>query len=238
MLYAQWPVEIKSAEDLMNIKNHLEKSYILTEDISLTGEWEPIGINGYSPFTGILDGNSHTINNLNIVNENFGYIGLIGYNEGTIRNLNLGVKIISDEENYDGKESIAINATEDIYIGGIVGYNSEEGIIKNCKIAVDINLQMNNDLEKDAFIGGVAGYNNGKVSHNKITCKIYSDISEEIDIYEGSLIGKNDVHGIIDFCNYTRLLDIDNLEANACGNDLGIYENNNGSNIQINWNEL
>ncbi|MBR6361266.1 MAG: hypothetical protein IKS04_05665, partial [Clostridia bacterium] len=72
--------EIYDIEDLYMIRNNLGGKYILMNDIDLTADlaeggnwnegmgWTPIGINstGCEPFTGIFDGNGHTLTGFRI----------------------------------------------------------------------------------------------------------------------------------------------------------------------------
>lgn len=75
--YARWveAKEISTEEDLKNIKNDLYGAYVLTEDITLTEPWEPIGqyFTNYEyynidwwtyAFRGTLDGQGHTISGM------------------------------------------------------------------------------------------------------------------------------------------------------------------------------
>ena len=67
--------------------NHSEDTIILTDDITLTREWEPIGKSN-KPFSGVFDGQNHTISNLCIRNYNQDRVGLFGCIDGaTIRNV-------------------------------------------------------------------------------------------------------------------------------------------------------
>src|SRR3712207_6630452 len=62
------PYQIENAEQLQAVNDFLTSHFILTEDIDLEGVvWNPIGT-----FTGVLDGNGHSINNLLIENGNSG----------------------------------------------------------------------------------------------------------------------------------------------------------------------
>lgn len=87
--YARWveAKEISTEEDLRNIKNDLYGAYVLTDDITLTESWEPIGqyFTNYEyynvdwwtyAFRGTLDGQGHTISGM-VINgadvENPGY---------------------------------------------------------------------------------------------------------------------------------------------------------------------
>ena len=84
----------------------------LTDDINLTEpNWTPIGSysdydsNGY---TGIFDGDGHTISNLNVNMQTTNNVGLFGYvNGGTVENLNLANVSVSGY----------------YYVGGVVGSN-------------------------------------------------------------------------------------------------------------------
>ncbi|MDE6086059.1 MAG: hypothetical protein K2G40_06630, partial [Muribaculaceae bacterium] len=56
---------IGSAADLAAIGKDLSGEYELTADITLEGEWLPIG-NTADPFTGTLDGKGYTIKGLSV----------------------------------------------------------------------------------------------------------------------------------------------------------------------------
>ena len=81
-------IGVYTAEDLDNIRNDLTGSYILMEDIDLSGyeSWKPIGTET-DPFIGALDGNGHVIRNMHIdfTGEEYKvsglryYLGLFGY---------------------------------------------------------------------------------------------------------------------------------------------------------------
>ena len=82
---------IYTAEDLYNIRNDLAGKYILMNDIDLSiyENWEPIGTKD-EPFTGLFDGNNHSIKNLKINSEHNTkgtyYFGLFGYLVSNVEN--------------------------------------------------------------------------------------------------------------------------------------------------------
>ena len=79
-------VQIWTEEDLRNIKNDLTKNYIIMQDIELTQEWTPLGVQYNNAFSGILEGNNKKIIGLSI-NTNNGYQGLFGFiKNGTVKN--------------------------------------------------------------------------------------------------------------------------------------------------------
>ena len=98
-LYARWvqEKEISDAQGLKDIAKDLYGAYKLTADITLTGEWEPIGayFANYEyyntewwtyAFRGTLNGNGHTVSGLNItsaeLNKNYSSEGSPWHDDG------------------------------------------------------------------------------------------------------------------------------------------------------------
>ena len=107
----------------------------LTGDITLTGEWTPIG-NYENRYTGTFDGNGHTITGLTVNQKERGNVGLIGYlgSGGKVQNLTL--------EN--------VNLNGNWYVGGVVGY-SNNGTVTACTASGSINGK--------EYVGGIVGGN-------------------------------------------------------------------------------
>ena len=107
----------------------------LTGDITLTGEWTPIG-NYENRYTGTFDGNDHTITGLTVNQKERGNVGLIGYlgSGGKVQNLTL--------EN--------VNLNGNLYVGGVVGY-SNNGTVTACTASGSINGK--------EYVGGIVGSN-------------------------------------------------------------------------------
>jgi len=117
------------------------KFFKLDNDLTINGEWTPIGTND-KPFRGTFDGNGHTIyGNLkfNNVAKN-GAVGLFGYagNNAVIKNLNNRATITSTSQ-YDGN-----------YTGAIVGRALNNLTMQNCS---------NYGVVKGgtSFVGGLIG---------------------------------------------------------------------------------
>ena len=103
-------VEIRTAEQFNNIRNNLDGSYRLMNNIDLNGmEWLPIGTN-YAPFTGMLDGNGFAVLNMEITAPMRDLVGLFGRNDGVIANLGL----------------VSANINGGFTVGGIAGTNRGE----------------------------------------------------------------------------------------------------------------
>ena len=141
------PFEVTTAEQLNEVRYHLDSHFIQKADIDLgaapynTGEgWTPIG-NSSTPFTGTFNGNGKTIKNLYINRKSASSIGLFGRIATTaqIKNVKLS----------------RVEVYGQTYVGAIVG-GVEGGTITNCcasgtVIAVNIGA------------GGLAGYSKGNI---------------------------------------------------------------------------
>ncbi|MCL2516953.1 MAG: MAC/perforin domain-containing protein, partial [Oscillospiraceae bacterium] len=78
-------IRITNQTELDAVRNNLSGTYILMNDITLSGNWEPIG-SATAPFTGTFIGNGYTVSNVSIVSGNT-TPGLFGINRGTIESL-------------------------------------------------------------------------------------------------------------------------------------------------------
>ncbi|MFZ2146341.1 MAG: GLUG motif-containing protein, partial [Sedimentisphaerales bacterium] len=152
------PYQIASADDLLLLGESPEdydKHFILTADIDLAPNLPGRKVfdraviapdvnetNEYfdgTPFTGVFDGNGHTISNLTI--EGGWYLGLFGYLGSGTEVRNLGV--------------VDVNITGVDNVGGLVGYNYG-GAVTRC--------YSTGAVSGDYFVGGLVGYNSGTVT--------------------------------------------------------------------------
>ena len=130
-------------------------------------EWTPIGntCNGsYSPYTGIFDGQNHTISGLYFNQENSYDVGLFGRNNGKIANAGIldsyfnGTSKVGGVcgNNYTGTITNCYN-TGSVSglgnLGGVNGYN-DGGTITNSYNAGSVS-------GTERYVGGVSGYNDG-----------------------------------------------------------------------------
>lgn len=214
---------IYNMNDLASISNNLGATYVLMNDIDCNGlSLTPIGSSETSAFIGIFDGRGYTISNFKPANAK--YLGIFGYNSGTIRNLNVDNVIIeiTSSANSDGS-----------YIGGIAGYNA--GKIESCKVVGNIsanigsriihaglitsynvgvienvvsigNLNVKGNYKTagdDLTSGGVCGTNNGIIKNAFVNITSYIK-NPHIYVYANSLTGlicgKNDSKGTIEYC--------------------------------------
>lgn len=158
-------IAIYTEEDLINIKNGLNKSYIIMKDISLTKEWIAIGDNT-NQFNGVLEGNYHKISGLNINKEGASNQGLFGYigGEGQVRNLSIEGTVKGGADtgmlvgyNHGIIENVKVSGevtSNNSYAGGLVGNSS--GTIEKCYSEVTVGATGGN-------VGGLVGYNVGTI---------------------------------------------------------------------------
>ena len=113
----------------------------IPSDESGTYNWTPIGSEN-TPYTGIFDGQGHTIYHLTI-NSTADYQGLVGSlgEGGVIQNLTMG-------------ETCSVTGGN--YVGGICGY-SENGTIANCTNSGAVT--------GSDYVGGICGANNGTLQN-------------------------------------------------------------------------
>lgn len=185
------PYKIDSEEKLQIVSDIPNAYYILENDIVLTEKFTPIcALEG--EFSGVFDGNGHTISNLTI-SDCYEYSGLFGKNSGTVKNLN----VIYSTNGANFKFSTDTN------FGGIAGYNN--GKIINCSVDLSTYIIDNTSLEYITRIGGIAGNNdyNGEIinckAEGQITVESQSDSDNRKQVYIGGISGINLYS--IDTCN-------------------------------------
>lgn len=209
----------------------------LTGDITLTGEWTPIG-NYDNRYTGTFDGNGHTITGLTINQKETSFLGLIGF-------LSSGGKV----QNLTMKN---VNLTGYWNVGGVVGYNNN-GIVTACTVSGSINGSENvgsvvgnnylgtvtacyntsSTVNGSYLVGGVVGQNNkgtvtacyntsgsvygkgtvGGVLGNNDNGTVTACYNASGSIYGESLVGGvlgNNYNGTLTACYWSGLPDNDN----------------------------
>ncbi|MCR5694017.1 MAG: bacterial Ig-like domain-containing protein [Clostridia bacterium] len=173
--------EIYTVEDLYAINFDMSANYILMNDIDLSEDtaegggwdylgngWNPIGSNnsyGSIEFSGIFDGNGHSIIGMQIRTVNKpaktsspSYFGLFAYVSGTVRNLNISGSIDYDNTNLPrGNDSIFSK------IGSIAGECS--GTLYNCSSSCCFSLKNIAWWSRKIYAGGIVGALTGTASN-------------------------------------------------------------------------
>ena len=127
------PYNISNERQLKQIGMFPEKSFILTSDIQISGNWKPI-----DRFSGTLNGSGYKITGAKISGngENVGLFSeIMG---GTVRNLTVSADISAKSN-----------------VGIIAGMNSG-GVIENCSVSGTVSASGN-------CAGGICGINSGNI---------------------------------------------------------------------------
>lgn len=183
--------------------------YKLTNDITIDKPLKNLN------FSGVLEGNNHTLYFKEVPNEN-----LIKTNTGTIQNLNIVYKNCEKEistslslfvEKNDGKinninitcENLNLtinkNSNTNTYINAIANINN--GTINNCDVLLNLNATGTGNGE--CYISGIAGLNNKTI--NDCTIKQNSSIVS-VDADVTGIVYSNEKNGVISNCkNYAVL---------------------------------
>ncbi len=192
------PYQIATAEDLMELHESpydYDKHFIMTDDIDLdpnlpgrkvfdraviapetSDPTDPLGPPVFDgrPFTGVFDGNGHTISHMTITGRS--YLALFGQLDHGAEVFDLGL------------EAVDVNGTG-YGIGGLVGSNghwdSGGGILTNCYSTGAVSGK--------GGVGGLAGYSKGSITTSTSTGSIIGDQ------LVGGLVGWNG--GTISVCS-------------------------------------
>ena len=189
-------------------------------------EWTPIATSA-SPYTGIFEGQNHTISGLYFNQEESYDIGLFGRNNGKIANAGIldsyfyGTSKVGGVcgNNYTGTITNCYN-TGSVSgfgtLGGVSGYNYT-GSITNC-------YNTGNVSGSSGFVGGVSGDNSKGTIINSYNAGSVSGLE-----YVGGVSGDNDTGSITDCYNIGSV-------SGSEGNVGGVNGNNNGGTITNSYN--
>ena len=135
--------------------NSFAGEYIkLTSDVTLTGEWTPIGSSASLAFAGHFDGAGHTVRNMTITDSTLSYAGFFGYvlSGASVRNVTLENASISMS---DAKQSV--------YAGTLIAFMKVDtsgktvSIVDNCFAYGSIDVST---ADKITVAGGLIGFSN------------------------------------------------------------------------------
>ena len=165
-------------------------------------EWTPIATSA-SPYTGIFEGQNHTISGLYFKQE-ASFVGLISVNSGKIANVGILDSYFYGQP-YKGWQ-----------VGGVCGSNTNQGAITNCyntgivrgsetvggvcgsNYGTITNCSNKGNVgEDDESVGGVCGSNYGTITN----CNNAGIVSGKM--YVGGVCGKNSNGGTVTNCNNT-----------------------------------
>lgn len=186
------PVEIYTVEDLLSIVRDPAGSYILMEDLDMTGVvWE-------SPdFSGSFDGNGHAILNLIITRpgdtQAQTYDGNLKVYDTACAGLfaTLRGARVANLRLINVRGVIELDAP--VFLGGIAGY-MENSVIENCEITGSLELRAH---ERMFGIGGAVGYGSGTVTGCKLDTTLIcvdTDAETKDEQFLGGVYGGGYIH--------------------------------------------
>jgi len=194
----------------------------LDADIDLGNiEWTPIGNTNTVSFLGNFDGRGHTVKNFKIT-VLVEFVGLFGCNSGTIKRLGVETFIITvtatsfenvarvgglsgqnsgtiadcyalSEQGIKFTTNFTSYSPANTYAGGLIGYNTGNGMIKNSFASVYIEAA----AYYKSYAGGLSGYNSGGIANCFATGNVWSKVAGAagVSMYSacaGGIVGFND----------------------------------------------
>ena len=204
-LYSEYSTTIRNAHQLQLMALDTRASYTLLGNIdasetsgsNASGMWTAAGLasvgNRNNAFTGTLDGQNHTVNNLNIARTTDD-VGLIGYAEGaTVRNIGLEGGSVSGG----------------MYVGPLVG-TMVGGSVTNAYSTATVSGSGDN-------VGGLVGLNSsGSVSNAYSTGPVTGSANNV-----GGLVGSNSSGGTISDAYSSSVVTGVNSVGGLAGESLG-----------------
>jgi len=212
-IYITTAQQLKQLADEVNAGDSKSgKTVLLMNDIDLSGyaNWSPIGTLNLNwsdvsrPFSGVFDGQNHTISNLTCTSVTNGYAGLFGNFDGTVQNLILRDAQITVEglqaaavvcENHKGQvlncAMIGGSVKGKGVAGGVVCYN--RGTVENCYATGDVTSLSGGRV---CYAGGVVGSNHSGTVQN---CYALGSVKAK-DSCAGGVVGSNYDGGTIQNC--------------------------------------
>ena len=147
------PYQVATASQLNNVRNHLDAHFVQTADINLgvapwneAEGWMPIGSES-TPFKGKFNGDGYTISGLKINRPTINNVGLFSSTLGAM---------------LDDITLKNVDVTGYLCVGGLVGYNKKDSVIKNSSSSGTVFGMFHT-------IGGLTGYNHEGTIENSFS---------------------------------------------------------------------
>ncbi len=198
------PYQIANESQLNSIGHNprlIDKHFIITNDLNMHGiDYKVIADLPYS-FTGTIDGNNHTIKNIEISDPHFtqghGLIGQLECSDALLKNIYL--------------EKTTIDTYWSFFVGSIAGIN-KGGRIDNCHVK-------NCNIRSFSFTGGLVGTNTESALIENCSATGFIQVNPATFLFSGigGLVGDNIFSSTID----QSYADVDIQGQNTCGGLVG-----------------
>ncbi len=191
--------EVSTVDEWLEIKNSLSENYMLTADLDFQNKINP----NLGNFSGILDGNNHTISNITSTSGNGVIISQLA---GTVRNLYVEHISKTNSTNHSGLIGMTDpnfgSTIENVHVsdvklaiseavGGLVGQLYFASQIMNSSVT-DISLFDISNFSTEVVIGGIAGFIDNAIIEN---CYVQGlDLETDFSFVSGmgSIVGRAD----------------------------------------------
>lgn len=234
-------LHIEDAAALTSLVRRNEQNITLKADIDMPAvsegksNWTYIGT-WDAPYVGTFDGGRYTITGLTIDASDTDYpqsyqqAGLFGILKGVVQNVNFADVTVQGAydigvvagHNYGiikgcNLTGCAVSGT--MYIGGVVGTNTDGGTISRCMVDATSAVTDNGE-DSGAYVGGIVGHNNGNI----LACLCYADVAlTSVGGYQslGGIVG-NHGDGAVVACGFAGILSYLPESTNLdCGGVIG-----------------
>ena len=226
---------INSIDDWKEINNYPDENYMLETNLDFRNETSGIILWN---FRGKLDGNGHTIRNINITDYAYLIANLYGEihnlyienynNENNTDTANQG--IISNMQNKALVDGLYVNnamltrTVENGNIGVIAGNSSNASIIKNSYVK-NSTIIANGKLNT-IYAGGIVGKASNTTINNSYVQNINIQINNAIETSVGGIVGNEIGVGNISYCYATGIIQSDGQNLGGIiGKTTGIVKN-------------
>ena len=160
-------------------------TFLQTQDIACDNTYTPIAHrtsnSDETSFNGTYDGLGNTVSGIT-ANYSGDYVGMFGYNTGTIRN------VVLASSTFTGYSTV----------GGIVGRN--DGTVENCRVESSVNI--NAARNGSSNHGGIAGESSGLVIGCISAATVSTPNEYPNSLANGGIVGYNKTGGVRN-CLYT-----------------------------------
>lgn len=188
-----FPYLIDEASELLWMVNNWsvskDKHFKLGSDLTVMLDYWPC--DQVSPFSGVFDGNGHTINGILNAPDNTAIFGFIGRNAGVIKNLNIAANVKGNGQMVNfpigiGSASVTVGA-----VGAIAGLNV--GTIENCTSSGEIS----SEEVSAAGIYAVGGITGGMLGGNILNCQNSGAVKGASSSIPGSYVNAGGIAGLV-----------------------------------------
>ena len=153
-------------------------------------EWTPIGNSYNGSYTGIFEGQNHTISGLYFKQENTEEVGFFGYNRGKISNVGILDSYFCGFSQVGGVCGYNSSTITNCYNKGVVDGTADRassfGGVCGCNLGILTNCYNTGIVKGQLFVGGVSGENSGTI----INCNNEGKVSGT-EYYVGGVSGEN-----------------------------------------------